>query len=258
MSSIHAASKKSALVDAPAPLSVDWYRLAKVTQALLALNAVVALVFIAADVVIAIQSAELARDADSATSAQLARLDSLVALISFRTIWVYALPPAMAAAPFVLWLARAHRSDRMDARRLAYDSSWSVTCWFRLGLFLNRPYQIVNDVRRGAGSGAGGTGLVTAWWVSWALVAPTLALTKFFWQVPVSGGDRGQRLVDIQHAAYADGVGNGLLLASAFLALVVVTDVTDLVRRSPRGLRHGKERDDVAAVITADLARRRG
>lgn len=73
---------------------------------------------------------------------------------------------------FLVWLAKAYGSDRVDATELRHSAGWAVGSWFVPFLNLVRPFQIVGDLRRGLRSGTPTTRpepqpwLVPAWWTA--------------------------------------------------------------------------------------------
>lgn len=64
---------------------------------------------------------------------------------------------------FIAWLYQAHRSSAMEAGQLRHGSGWAIGGWFVPILVLWRPYQMVQDVHRGATRRS--SALVTWWWV---------------------------------------------------------------------------------------------
>lgn len=73
----------------------------------------------------------------------------------------------VAGVLMIIWLYRAHASDRMNAAWLQHGSGWAIGGWFVPILNLWRPYQMVRDVERGATSGRSSSAVVGLWWAGW-------------------------------------------------------------------------------------------
>lgn len=131
---------------------------------------------------------------------------------------------------FILWLFRAHRSDRMHAACLRHASGWAIGGWFVPVLNLWRPLQVVEDVRRGAvgSEPTRGGGLVIAWWLAFmaSWVTGRVAGGLYF-RADTSAEDAVEQLHQV---AVADIVDAGVTLVALTLAFLVVRHVTGLLR----------------------------
>lgn len=137
----------------------------------------------------------------------------------------------VAGVLMIIWLYRAHASDRMNAAWLQHGSGWAIGGWFVPILNLWRPYQMVRDVERGATSGRSSSAVVGLWWAGWlgtrvlSLVAGAMAPD----QDPASLEDL-RRLAD---ASMVDAAAQGLDAVAAVLAIAMVRTVTRRVLAAP-------------------------
>jgi hypothetical protein len=138
---------------------------------------------------------------------------------------------------FVVWLFQAHRSDRMQTDFLERGSGWAIGGWFVPVLGMWRPRQMVQDVRHGATGGQPGptSTRVNLWWTAYLACFVTalhsLALT------PDPELRREALIHAIGESAIADAVDAGVICVAGVLAILVVRQVTVVVRDSVRGVR---------------------
>lgn len=131
---------------------------------------------------------------------------------------------------FIVWLFRAHRSDRMEPLHLEHRSGWAIGGWFVPILNLYRPFQMVEDVQRGCRSWGDAPSRVTVWW--WlSLLAASIADRVTTALVPDEDGT--DTLAALANANLSDTIASLIWLLAALLAVLVVRGTTELVRRSP-------------------------
>lgn len=148
----------------------------------------------------------------------------------------------------IVWLFRAHRSDRMDPARLEHRSGWAIGGWFVPFLNLVRPYQVVEDVRLGSQSVfTPPSNVVLGWWLS--VVGASLAerVTAVLLNAVDGGPDA---VAAVARANLADVVASALWVVAAVLGILVVRSVTRLVVESP----HAPRTDAVRVAAPGHLA----
>jgi hypothetical protein len=135
---------------------------------------------------------------------------------------------------FVVWLYRAHRSDRMDSRMLKHGSGWAIGAWFVPILNLWRPRQMVLDVRRGAWP-QDTSPLVTLWWLTFLAMTVSSRISNA--RYPNAGGDTLAVLAELRRSAIFDAVYAATATVAAILAIMVVRSTSRLVAESALGRR---------------------
>lgn len=132
----------------------------------------------------------------------------------------------------IVWIYQAHHSDRMDPVRLEHKSGWAIGGWFVPFLNLVRPYQMVEDVRRGSRSAFGMPSNVALWWwLSVVGAAITDRVTATFLTSDAAPGE--EALSALARANFSDTVASALWVAASILGILMVRSVTQLLRESP-------------------------
>ncbi|MGZ8745284.1 MAG: DUF4328 domain-containing protein [Nocardioides sp.] len=137
----------------------------------------------------------------------------------------------------IVWLFRAHSSDRMDPAWLEHKSGWAIGGWFVPFLNLVRPHQMVEDVRRASQAGfVEPSNVVLGWWLSviGAVIAErvTLALLN---DLPATGTGA---FAAIARANLSDIIASGLWVAASVFGVLMVREITQLVDTSPHAAPH--------------------
>jgi Domain of unknown function (DUF4328)/Protein of unknown function (DUF2510) len=136
---------------------------------------------------------------------------------------------------FIIWLFRAHRSDRMYPAQLRHASGWAIGGWFVPILNLWRPPQMVLDVRRGAsGTGWPSTALVLWWW--WILMVSNVVQSVANSLAPSADAAFGTYVEDVRRSLVVDASASILAAIAAVLAILVVRSTVRLVRDSPHAV----------------------
>jgi len=132
------------------------------------------------------------------------------------------------ATLFITWLYRAHRSAAMDPQQLRHDSGWAIGGWFVPILALWRPYQMVQDVRRGATRGQAGSALILVWWIGFLVWGALNRISTAAWP---DDRTRPRDLLDQTSSAAAATMANAVAtMVAAVLAILVVRLITRTVR----------------------------
>jgi hypothetical protein len=136
---------------------------------------------------------------------------------------------------FIIWLFRAHRSDRMYPAQLRHASGWAIGGWFVPILSLWRPPQMVLDVRRGAsGTGWPPTALVLWWW--WMLLVSNVVQGVANALAPSADGAFGTYVDGARRHLVVDASASVLAAVAAILAIMVVRSTVRMVRDSPHAV----------------------
>ena len=100
-------------------------------------------------------------------------------------------------------------------------------------LNLWRPFGVTIDLRRGVlGPGAQATALMWAWWLVWIVSVVADRVAGQLWARDDATGLRGFGR-ELRLAAQADIVSNVIDIVAAILAILVVRQLTRLVREAP-------------------------
>lgn len=135
----------------------------------------------------------------------------------------------------IVWLYRAHASDRMNPAALRHGSGWAIGGWFVPVLALWRPYQMVRDVERGATSGMSSSPVVGLWWAGW-LGSRVMYLVASAMMPEESAGSL-EDLRRIADAYLVDAAAQGVDAIAAVLAIATVRSVTRRVLAAPASSR---------------------
>lgn len=205
------------------PLGDGWPLLARAVQASLLLQVLVALAS-------AVQArrlhsflTRLTTDPTSADAAEADSIDRLTAVLGVMSLAGMGLTGVL----FIIWLYRAHRSDAMDPGYLRHGSGWAIGGWFVPVLLLWRPYQMVQDVHRGAHRDHTDSGWVIFWWVAFLTSALGDRIAGSL--VPSDEVSITELVPQLTTASTASMVAAGVDAAAAVVAVLLVRRVTAVV-----------------------------
>jgi Domain of unknown function (DUF4328)/Protein of unknown function (DUF2510) len=134
---------------------------------------------------------------------------------------------------FIRWLFVAHASDRMNPDTQEHKSGWAIGGWFVPVLNFWRPFGVTIDLRRGVhGAFAQPTATMWLWWL--AVVASLIAdrVAAAYW-MRVDSMEIQEFGEQLRAAVVADNVRSVLDIVAAVLAVLVVRQLTKLVREAP-------------------------
>lgn len=159
-----------------------------------------------------------------------ADLRSVTSLAEFaRSVQLLIVLAAIATGvAFISWLHRAHRSSAMDTTRMRHGSGWAITSWFVPLVNLWLPYEMVQDVRRGASRTGRDSLLVLVWWVT-SLLSATVVAAAWFTRPP-AGGTSPADMSALSESGLLAMVGNASNLFAAVLGILVVQQLRADVR----------------------------
>ncbi|MEO5662655.1 MAG: DUF4328 domain-containing protein [Nocardioides sp.] len=214
------------------PLTEGFFRIARVTQGLLVLTALMHVALLAVDWYF-LRFAERMIDTPRRVPMEdLERFDTVSMLTGFTQIGLVLLT----GSAFISWLYKAHRSDRMNESALEHKSFWAIIGWFVPIMSLFRPNQMINDTRRGADPLAVTPVFQPFWWGACLLGVVGDRVVAGMWP---TGDEPGLRTFGekVKEAAMWE-IGFGVVnLVGAVLAILVVREITAALRESPLGLR---------------------
>ncbi|HXH77082.1 DUF4328 domain-containing protein [Nocardioides sp.] len=212
------------------PLGTDFFRLARVVQGLLVATALMHVAMIIADWYYLDLAQRLIDTPRRVPFEDLQRFDT----VTLWTLVVYLTLLLLTGITFICWLFQAHRSDRTDPVALQHESYWAVIGWFIPIMGLFRPYQMVDDVRRGADRFGVTPVAQPYWWAAFLLGAFMEQVSGWLWPAGDEPGLRafGEKL---QSAAWAELSSNVVNIVAAVLAILVVRDLTATLRNAPPG-----------------------
>lgn len=214
------------------PLGEGWPKLAVAVQLALVAVMVTAVFVILSDRVIIDVWRRLAADPTSVPFAEADRSDSLAR-------WSLVEVPVLIVCGvlFVVWLHRAHRSDRMDPSWQQRRSGWAIGGWLVPVVNLWFPFQVVSDLRRAARGDARepSYALQWCWWIAFLLYGLTsrISWTAYTSAERVPDSDIPAYVDHLETAILAETVAEVLALVAAVLAIVMVRQLTTWVRTSP-------------------------
>jgi hypothetical protein len=152
-------------------LKRSWFRLGVVLQVALVLSLLASAFTFYADLQTLAFVEEVRLRPDTVTMTDAQRIDSLIAWSILEGV-AYLVTGVL----FIVWLYTVHHSNRMDRTSTEHTSGWAIGGWFVPVLNLWRPFQMVNDVRRGAtGDHNIAATMAQGWW--WGLWVATNALS---------------------------------------------------------------------------------
>jgi hypothetical protein len=214
------------------PLRSGFFRLARVVQGLLGLTVLMHLVLVVADWYYLGLADRLIATPRKVPFEDLERYDTVVMLTNLPYLGLLILT----GSAFISWLYKAHRSDRLDPVALSHKSFWAIIGWFVPIMSLFRPTQMISDTRRGADPLAVSPAYQPIWWGAFILGAFGDRIVGGLWPTGEEPGLRtfGEKL---EVAAWAE-LGFSLVnIIAAVLAILVVREITALLRDAPLGLR---------------------
>jgi len=138
----------------------------------------------------------------------------------------------VAGVLFIVWLYTLHCSDRMNRPVLEHKSGWAIGGWFVPILNLWRPFQMVNDVRRGATGppGVGATNTQGWWWGLWIASTALTGVVNTLYNRAFSTPEGPEYVDALETAASWERYSSVVNIAAAVLAILVVRQITALVR----------------------------
>lgn len=206
----------------------NFGRLALVVQLMLVVNIAVAVATIRGDVFIVEvgdQFIEGVPDIDDATTA-----DRILRVSGLGMLFVLLLTSVV----FIRWLFVAHSSNRVNPEWVKHKSGWAIGGWFVPVLSFWRPFGVTIDVRRGVdGPNELANAVMWLWWLTFLTFQFMLNVSFDAWDGLDGNEDLEAYGEALQTAARVDMTANVLAIIAAALALVVVRQLTRLLREAP-------------------------
>ena len=214
------------------PLRSGFFRLARVVQGLLGLMVLMQVAFVVADWYYLGLADRLIDTPRRVPLEDLERFDT----VSMLTNLCYLGLLILTGSALISWLYKAHRSDRVDPSALQHKSFWAIIGWFVPIMGLFRPVQMVSETRRGADRFAVTPAYQPLWWGAFLLGTVGDRIVVGLWPTGEEPGLRtfGEKLQDAARVELGFGAVN---IVAAVLAILIVREITTLLRDSPLGLR---------------------
>lgn len=167
----------------------------------------------------------------------------VIAAYDTYSVWsgLHALLSLLAAGVFIAWFFQAYKNlRRLGVHNMRYGNGWAIGAWFIPIFNLFRPKQIANDIWRGSERGVDvatqwrqvAVPSLLHWW--WGLFLAQNILTQVGQGMVESGHDKlvgagsfSSGLSQIESGTVVDILGGVCTIAAAFLAIKVVSRISD-------------------------------
>jgi len=143
---------------------------------------------------------------------------------------------------FIRWFHRAYSNLPALGSELRFKRGWAIGGWFVPIMWFWRPKQIANDIWRGTDPSTRSVHitktdvapLVGIWWAAWIIAGVVFTRSNLAYASTPTGLEAGVTAMlgdtadaeDIRRAAVLDVVANGIDIAAAVLAILVVQRIT--------------------------------
>lgn len=161
------------------------------------------------------------------------RLDLVTAVDSFATLAAL----AVTGVVFLVWLDRAYRCDRVDPSRLKRGRGWAIGSWFVPFAAFVVPRRVMKDLWNGARAGtASEQGDRLRWWLPlwWLCFVAMIVGSNYSSRIYLGADPEADPVTAIEQLRLSAAIDIGvalLTIVAAGLAVVVVREVTDALRR---------------------------